>query len=163
MVKILVDAAVTTAMVSGIIAVAGTLGWLLTYLEFNDVVLGYITGAASNQIGVMLILAAVMLVLTMFVEPTSVLIVFVPVAVYIGQVYQIDPFQLGLVMVMANQIGSTTPPMAALLFVTTSIAKTHFMDTVRYVWPFILTEVAVLLLVIFFEPVAAFIPNWALG
>ncbi|WP_119307147.1 TRAP transporter large permease [Cohaesibacter haloalkalitolerans] len=163
MVKILVDAAVTTAMVSGIIAVAGTLGWLLTYLEFNDVVLGYVTGAASSPIGVMLILAAVMLVLTMFVEPTSVLIVFVPVAVYIGQVYQIDPFQLGLVMVMANQIGSTTPPMAALLFVTTSIAKTHFMDTVRYVWPFILTEVAVLLLVIFFEPVAAFIPNWALG
>jgi TRAP-type C4-dicarboxylate transport system permease large subunit len=49
-----------------------------------------------------------------------VLLVFVPVAVQIGGAFAVDPFQLGLIMVMANQIGATTPPMAPLLFVTTS-------------------------------------------
>jgi tripartite ATP-independent transporter DctM subunit len=160
---ILIDAAITTAMVSGIIAVAGALGWLLAYLEFNQTALGLITAASDDKTIVMLTLAAVMLLLTMFVESLSVLLVFVPVAVQIGRHYGVDPFQMGLVMVMANQIGATTPPMAALLFVTTSIAHTTFDQTVRHVWPFIAAEVLVLVLVILFEPLASYIPNWVLG
>ena len=160
---ILVDAAITTAMVSGIIAVAGALGWLLAYLEFNDTALGLITSVSQNKTIVLLILSFTMLALTMFVESLSVLLVFVPVAVQIGRAFDVDPFQLGLIMVMANQIGATTPPMAPLLFVTTSIAGTSFDQTMRHVWPFIAAELAVLLLVIFFEPLAAAIPNWVLG
>ena len=149
-------------MVSGIIAVAGALGWLLAYLEFNETALGLITTVAHGKTTVLLILTLVMLVLTMFVESLSVLLVFVPVAVQIGRAFHVDPFQLGLIMVMANQIGATTPPMAPLLFVTTSIAGTSFDRTVRHVWPFIAAEILVLLLVIFFEPLASAIPNWVL-
>jgi tripartite ATP-independent transporter DctM subunit len=163
---ILIDAAITTAMVSGIIAVAGALGWLLAYLEFNETALRLITAFSHNKTVVRLILTLVMLVmlvLTMFVESLSVLLVFVPVAVQIGRAFHVDPFQLGLIMVIANQSGATTPPMAPLLFVTTSIAGTSFDRTVRHVWPFIAAEVLVLLLVIFFEPLASAIPNWVLS
>jgi tripartite ATP-independent transporter DctM subunit len=160
---ILIDSAITTAMVSGIIAVAGALGWLLAYLEFNETALGLITGVSQNKTVVLLILTFAMLALTMFIESLSVLLVFVPVAVQIGRAFDVDPFQLGIIMVMANQIGATTPPMAPLLFVTTSIAGTSFDQTVRHVWPFIAAEVLVLLLVIFFEPLASAIPNWVLG
>ncbi len=160
---VLIDSAITTAMVSGIIAVAGALGWLLAYLEFNETALGLITGVSQNKTVVLLILTFAMLALTMFVESLSVLLVFVPVAVQIGRVFDVDPFQLGIIMVMANQIGATTPPMAPLLFVTTSIAGTSFDQTVRHVWPFIAAEVLVLLLVIFFEPLASAIPHWVLG
>ncbi len=159
---ILIDAAITTAMVSGIIAVAGALGWLLAYLEFNETALRLITAFSHDKTVVLLILTFVMLGLTMFVESLSVLLVFVPVAVQIGRAFNVDPFQLGLIMVMANQIGATTPPMAPLLFVTTSIAGTSFDQTMRHVWPFIAAEVLVLLLVIFFEPLASAIPNWVL-
>ena len=45
---ILIGTGVTTAMVVGIIAVAGTLGWLLAYLDFNDTVLGLIKGISGR-------------------------------------------------------------------------------------------------------------------
>jgi C4-dicarboxylate transporter DctM subunit len=93
----------------------------------------------------------------------AILIIFVPVAAFIGTTFQVDPFQLGLIMVMANQIGSTTPPVAVLLFVTTSIAETTFDQTVRYVFPFILAELLVLALVVLYEPVASAIPHWVFG
>ncbi len=160
---ILVDAAMVTAMVSGVIAVAGTLGWLLAYLEVNETALNLITSVSDSRTIVLLILTLTMLTLTMFVESLSVLLVFVPVAVEIGRAFDVDPFQLGIIMVMANQIGATTPPMAPLLFVTTSIAQTSFDQTVRHVWPFIAAEVLVLLLVIFFSPLASAIPDWMLG
>ena len=84
---ILIDAAITTAMVSGIIAVAGALGWLLAYLEFNETALRLITAFSHDKTVVLLILTFVMLGLTMFVELLSVLLVFVPVAVQIGRAF----------------------------------------------------------------------------
>jgi tripartite ATP-independent transporter DctM subunit len=161
--RIFLDAAITTSMVSGIIAMAGGFGWLLQYLEFDHLAISLLTSVTTSKTGILLLLAASMLLLTMFVESMAILIIFVPVAAFIGSTFQVDPFQLGLIMVLANQIGSTTPPVAVLLFVTTSIAETTFDQTVRYVFPFILAEMLVLALVVFYEPVASAIPHWVFG
>ncbi len=159
---IFLDAAITTSMVSGIIAMAGGFGWLLQYLEFNELAIGLMSSVAHTKTGILIALATTMIVLTMFVESMAVLIIFVPVAVYIGQTYHVDPFQLGLIMILANQTGSTTPPVAVLLFVTTSIAKTTYDQTVRYVFPFVFAELLVLALVVLFEPIASTLPSLVL-
>ncbi len=161
--NIFIRAGVTTAMVSGIIGVAGALGWLLSYLNFNDIVLAGITGITGSKLGVMLLLMSVMLVLTMFVDSMAILIIMIPVAVVIGRNFGIDEFQLGLMMVMATQIGSTTPPVAVLLFVATSIAGCKYSETIRYCWAFICAEVAVLLVVVFWPDLAAWLPHHFLG
>lgn len=161
--KILLDAAVTTCMVSGIIGIAGGFGWLLAYLDFNQIVLETILSLTIEPTLVFLLLVAAMLILTMFVDSMAVLIISVPIAVYIGNTFGIDPFHLGVALVMATQIGATTPPVAVLLFVASSIAKCRYGETVRYVWPFIAAEIAVLAAVIFLPWLASGIPNWALG
>jgi tripartite ATP-independent transporter DctM subunit len=161
--NIFIRAGVTTAMVSGIIGVAGGLGWLLSYLNFNDVVLSGITGLTDSKTGVMLLLMAVMIVLTMFVDSMAILIIMIPVAVVVGRNFGIDEFQLGLLMVMATQIGSTTPPVAVLLFVATSIAGCRYGETIRYCWAFIGAELLVLLAVVFWVDIAAWIPHYFLG
>jgi tripartite ATP-independent transporter DctM subunit len=161
--KLFVRAAITTAMVSGIIGVAGAFGWLLSYLNFNDIVLSAITHVTGERLGVMLLLMAVMLVLTMFVDSMAILIILIPVAVVIGRNFGIDEFQLGLMMVMATQIGSTTPPVAVLLFVATSIAGCKYNETIRYCWAFIAAEVVVLVAVALWPNLAAYIPHYFLG
>ncbi len=163
MVDIFVDAAITTSMVSGIIAVSGAMGWLLAYLHFNDMALALVTSVSQHPVVVLFVLAAVMIVLGTFVDSLAVLLVFAPVAIHISQVYGIDPFQMGLVMVMCNQIGAVSPPTAPLLFVTTSIAKTTFAETNRPVWWFMLAETLVMVLVIVFPGLASSIPNYFLG
>lgn len=163
MVDILVDAAITTSLVSGIIAVSGAMGWLLAYLQFNDIALSLVTSVANSPTAVLLVLAVVMIVLGTFVDSLAILLVFAPVAIQISQVYGIDPFQMGLVMVMCNQIGAVSPPTAPLLFVTTSIAKASFDETNRHVWPFMAAEVLVMLLVIFIPGLASWIPTYFLG
>jgi TRAP-type C4-dicarboxylate transport system permease large subunit len=52
---------------------------------------------------------------------------------------------------------------AVLLFVASSIARCPYRETVRYAWPFIAAEILVLMLVVFFTPIASAIPTWALA
>ena len=160
---ILLEAAVMTTMVSGVIAVAGASGWLMGYLEFNDGAVKFVTSFSQNPTIVLLMVALVMIVLGTFVDSLAVLLVFAPVAIQLSKVYGIDPFQMGLVMVMCNQIGAVSPPTAPLLFVTTSIAQTSYAEVNRHVWWFMLAEVLVLLLVIFIPGLASWIPHYFLG
>ncbi len=160
---ILIEAAVMTTMVSGVIAVAGASGWLLAYLEFNVSAVKFVTSFSQNPTLVLLIVAAVMIVLGTFVDSLAVLLIFAPVAIQISKAYGIDPFQMGMVMVMCNQIGAVSPPTAPLLFVTTSIAKCSFAEVNRHVWWFMLAETLVLLLVIFIPGLASWIPHYFLG
>ena len=160
---IFLEAALMTTMVSGIIAVAGASGWLLGYLQFNEGALKFVTSISQNPTMVLLIVAAVMIVLGTFVDSLAVLLVFAPAAIQISKVYGIDPIQMGLVMVMCNQIGAVSPPTAPLLFITTSIAKCSFSEVNRHVWWFMLAETLVLLMVIFVPGMATWIPRHFLG
>jgi tripartite ATP-independent transporter DctM subunit len=159
---ILLEAAVMTTMVSGVIAVAGASGWLLGYLEFNNGAVRFVTSFSQNPTIVLLMVAVVMIVLGTFVDSLAVLLVFAPVAIQLSKVYGIDPFQMGLVMVMCNQIGAVSPPTAPLLFVTTSIAQCSYAEVNRHVWWFMLAETVVLLLVIFIPGLASWIPHYFL-
>jgi tripartite ATP-independent transporter DctM subunit len=161
--EIFVEAAITTTMVSAVIAVSGAMGWLLAYMQFNDMAVVWVTAASQSPLMVLLVFAVVMVALGTFVDSLAILLVFAPVAVELSKRYGIDPIQMGLVMVMCNQIGAVSPPTAPLLFVTTNIAKTTFDDTNRHVWPFFGAECLVLLLVILIPGLSNWIPRYFLG
>ncbi len=157
--KILINSAITTTMVVGIIGAAGALGWLLTYLDFNDIVLNTILQISDTPVIVLMILIITMMILTMFIESLAVLVIMIPVIGYIAKTFGFNPYHIGLLMVFATQIGATTPPVAVLLFVATSIAKTPYDETVKYCLPFILTLIAILLLCLFVPALSTAIPN----
>ena len=161
--EIFVEAAITTTMVSAVIAVSGAMGWLLSYLQFHEAAVGWVTTASSSPLVVLLIFAVVMVVLGTFVDSLAILLVFAPVAVELSKRYGIDPIQMGLVMVLCNQIGAVSPPTAPLLFVTTNIAKTTLDETNKHVWSFFSAECAVLLLVILIPGLSSWIPRYFLG
>jgi len=161
--RILVDAAITTTMVVGIISVAGAFGWLLSYLDFNDKVMRVLLSISSNRMVILLTLLATMLFLTMFVESLAILIIFIPVCVHITKIFGFDQYYMGLIMTMATQIGACTPPVAVLLFVATSIAGCTYDETIKYCYPFVATLIIVMLLVVFFPWLATWVPHHFLG
>src|SRR2546427_10097169 len=103
-----------------------------------------------------------MVVLGTFVDSLAILLVFAPVAGELSKRYGIAPLQMGLVMVMCNQIGAVSPPTAPMLSVTPNIAKTTFDDTSRHVLPFFPAESPVLLLVIPTPGLSNWIPRYFL-
>jgi tripartite ATP-independent transporter DctM subunit len=161
--RVFLDAAATTAMVVGIIAMAGSVGWLLSYLEFHLTVLQALRAATADPTTVLLLLLAVMFLLSMFIESLAVLILLVPVAVYVGTSYGIDPLHLGILLVIGTQLGALTPPVALSLFITTSIAKCEYGETVRHCPPFIAAIVLVMLAIVWLPCLATWLPGMTMG
>ncbi|MVW71656.1 TRAP transporter large permease [Bordetella sp. 15P40C-2] len=160
---VIVDAAVTTAMVAGVLGMAGVLGWLLNYLDFNDTVLTTLRGVTDSSLLMLALLVVIMLVLTMILDGLAVVVVMVPTIVYVGTAFHIDPLQLGILMVMITQIGGLTPPVAILLFITSGIAKIPFGEAVRSVWPFLGVVVFVLVAIMLVPEIATWLPHQVLG
>ena len=163
LVAIFVEAAITTTMVSAVIAISGAMGWLLAYMQFNDMAVSWVTAASQNPHVVLLVFSVVMIILGTFVDSLAILLVFAPVAVELCKRYGIDPIQMGLIMVVCNQIGAVSPPTAPLLFVTTNIAKCTLDETNRHIWPFFAAECGVLLMMIFIPGLSTWIPRYFLG
>ena len=161
--SIMLQAAITTTIVVGIIAVAGAFGWLLSYLDFNEVVMNFLLNLSVDPMIVLLTLVVVILFLGMLVESLAILVILMPVIVSISKTFGFDPMYLGMVIVIATQVGATTPPVAVGLFVATSIAKTTYDQTMKYCWPFVFALFFVMLLVIFIPWLSTVIPNYFLG
>ncbi len=157
---ILLDAGIVSAAILGILAVAGAFGWLLAYNNFSETVIAHITNVSSNGYVALALLLGVMLFLTMFVESLAVLVVLVPVAMAIQSTFGFDPLQIGVLMVVATQIGAVSPPVAVLLFVSTGIAGTSFEDTVRHVWPFLGLLMLVLVILFIFPFFSTLLPHY---
>jgi tripartite ATP-independent transporter DctM subunit len=161
--QIFVESAITTTMVSAVIAISGSMGWLLAYMQFNDMAVAWVTAASQNPYVVLLVFSVVMIILGTFVDSLAILLVFAPVAVELCKRYGIDPIQMGLIMVVCNQIGAVSPPTAPLLFVTTNIARCTLDETNRHIWPFFFAECVVLLLMVFIPGISTWIPRYFLG
>ena len=161
--QIFVESAITTTMVSAVIAISGSMGWLLSYMQFNDMAVTWVTAASQNPHVVLLVFSVAMIVLGTFVDSLAILLVFAPVAVELCKRYGIDPIQMGLIMVVCNQIGAVSPPTAPLLFVTTNIARCTLDETNRHIWPFFAAECLVLLLMVFIPGISTWIPRYFLG
>lgn len=71
----------------------------------------------------LLIVNILLLLMGQFMEPSSVVMITVPLLLPIGMALGIDPIHLGVIMVVNMEIGMITPPVGLNLFVANNGAK----------------------------------------
>jgi tripartite ATP-independent transporter DctM subunit len=143
----IVEAGVATGVVLLVIMASSAIGWMLTFDQLPQGIVGWVSEHVSTGWIVILLMNLMMLFVGMFIDlPAAVLLltpVFLPLAHSIGM----DPVQLGIMMVVNLAIGLYTPPVGTTLFITSSLAKVKVGQTVRAMGPFYLVAFGVLLLV----------------
>ena len=81
--------------------------------------------------------------------------IFAPLAMSVG----IDPFHFGIVMVLNITIALITPPMGACVFIASAVGKVELGLLFKKIWPFVITAVITLILIILFPPITTLIPS----
>lgn len=155
-----VRAAVITSSVFLIIAFASIFAWLLTYLQIPQEIARALGGITDSQIGILLILAAFVLVCGFFIDTLPALLILTPVLAPIASAAGIDPLQFGMMLILNLTIGMITPPVGPVLFVISAVGRLRLEALSRAVLPLLLAELLVLLLVILVPGVSTFVPNY---
>jgi C4-dicarboxylate transporter DctM subunit len=83
----------------------------------------------------------------MFIDPNSILLVLIPTFYPVAVALGIDPVHFGLIVCLNICIGMITPPFGLDLFVASSTLKRPVEQVIAGIWPFIVTNVLVLLLI----------------
>jgi C4-dicarboxylate transporter DctM subunit len=105
----------------------------------------------------------ILLVLGMFLEVFSVLLLTVPVLVPLLQPLGIDPIHFGVVIVINMEIALLTPPVGLNLFVISNISNTPLKDVVRGTTPFIILMLGLLALITYVPSISLWLPKLMMG
>ena len=81
--------------------------------------------------------------------------ILLPIATSIG----IDPIQFGIMVVLNCGIGLLTPPVGAVLFIGSAIAKLSMERVVKATLPFYLCMIITLLLITFISQLSLWLPT----
>ena len=157
--KLLVDAAVTSAAAMFLIAMATSFAWLLAWAGFGAAVLDVLGGVSTNPTIALLLILVFILVLGLFIEGIPILIIFTPVLLPVILGLGIDPVFFGVVLVMSVVIGSVTPPVGILTYISCSIAGLTISQAFKGLVPFCAVLIAILLICAAFPPLVMTVPN----
>jgi len=86
--------------------------------------------------------------------------VILPLVSPLGAAYGIDPVHLGIIFIMNLEVGFLTPPVGLNLFLASYRFKKPFTEVCRYVLPFLLVQLAVLLLVTYIPILSTYLPRF---
>ncbi|MBQ1539235.1 MAG: TRAP transporter large permease subunit, partial [Desulfovibrio sp.] len=87
-------------------------------------------------------------------------LIFAPVFYPLIQQANIDPYYFGLLFILNLGIGVITPPVGTVLYVVSGIGEIRFSHLVKKLMPFLLLEIAVLFLLLFFPQLSIVPMNW---
>jgi C4-dicarboxylate transporter DctM subunit len=100
-----------------------------------------------------------MLVLAIFLDEVTILLVIVPLLVPIAQQLGIDLVHFGIVIVLNMMVGLTLPPHGLLLFVMSGLTGTPLSEIFHEIPPFIVAMLVVVMAVTFLPQLALWLPT----
>ena len=126
-VKGLLDAAFETIRASAgillIVAVAALFGWILSVEQVPQILTGWMLAISTNPYVLLVIVNVLLLVVGMFLDSTTAILVIAPIIAKPLVMAGVDPVHLGMVVVFNLMIGLLTPPMGLALFLVGDIAQ----------------------------------------
>lgn len=156
--KILLDVATNTATITGLIAAASVLSWVLAFQGVPDLVVAYMQGLTDSPFVFLLLVIFMMLILGMFLESISVLIVTVPLLMPVVTTLGIDPIHFGVVCTLATVIGLVTPPVGPGLYIAMVQADIRMGALFKATIPFLAAVMLVLVLIAAVPALSTWLP-----
>ena len=136
--KFALSTALSTASILIILGGAALFSWIIARAGLPVALADWLSQVTSNGVIVLGLIVIVLLVIGMFIETISALILAVPVLTPIAANFGFDPIHFSVVTIIAVLIGSLTPPVAVLLLLTCKIGGVDYARTMRPLVPFLL-------------------------
>jgi tripartite ATP-independent transporter DctM subunit len=149
------------AMVFFILMNSTVFSQLLAFSGATSGMLQWVTGFEVDRLLILLAMFVVLLVLGMFMDAVSMMLISVPVFFPLAQALGFDLIWFGLFVLIAIEMAGTTPPFGLLLYVMLGVAPpgTTLIDVSKAAFPFLICDTVLLLLLVAFPGLALWLPG----
>ena len=160
---ICLESAITTAMIFFIIANAVVFAYLLTSENIPQTIADSILAANIGKIGFLIIVNVLLFIMGQFMEPSSVVMIMVPLLLPIATALGVDPVHFGILLIVNMEIGMITPPVGLNLFVASGLTGMNLKDVIVSCLPWTLTLFIGLVLVTYIPEISLWLPRLMYG
>lgn len=159
----LVSAAKSSSVIMFLAAAAMVSSWLMTVGNIPSIVTGILAPFIAHPTLLMLVIAGIVLLVGTSMDVTPTIMILTPVLLPAVRAAGIDVVYFGVVFILNTVMGLLTPPVGTVLNVACSAGKINMERIIKAVWPFLLAEVIILLLLILFPPLVTVPAAFFLG
>lgn len=159
---ILLSATKTTSIVMMLVGVATIMSWVMSYSQIPQLIAETMLGITESPTLILLLILVLLVAVGTFLDPTPAILIFTPIFLPIVTEFGVDPIHFGLIVVFALSLGTITPPVGNVLFVSAKVAGLRIEPVIAALVPFFIALLIGLLLVAFIPALSLWLPE-ALG
>ena len=161
--SVLAEAMQNSAAIMIIIATALVFGHWITESGLAPWLIATLKGWNLEAWHFLLIVNGILLIMGMFLEVFSVLLIAMPVIVPLLKPLGIDPVHFGIVVTINMELALLTPPVGMNLFVLSTITRAPLAEVIRGTTPFIILMLFLLILITYVPAISLWLPRLVLG
>jgi tripartite ATP-independent transporter DctM subunit len=146
--------------VLAILALSQSLSYYIVDTNIPTELADWMQGTIKSRNLFLLLLNLALLVVGCLMDIFSAILIVLPLIVPLGAAYGIDPVHLGIIFIINLELGFMTPPVGLNLFLASYRFKKPFVDICRYVFPFLLIQFVVVMLVTYVPFLSTFLTRF---
>jgi tripartite ATP-independent transporter DctM subunit len=151
--RIILAAGKTSAIVMFLVAAALVSAWLITVANIPNQVVALMQPFIEHKTLLMVMLMLLVVVVGTALDFAPTVLILTPVLMPLVRQAGIDPVYFGVLFIINNAIGLLTPPVGTVLNVVCGVGRVPMHDVIKGVWPFLLSQLVVLSLLIAFPAI----------
>jgi tripartite ATP-independent transporter DctM subunit len=150
-----------TVMSFLIIFGSATFAQVLAFTGASSGLIKFFLAFDLSPMGLMLVMIGIIFFLGCFMDQLSMMMLTAPIFFPLAKALGFDLTWFGLIMLLALEIGYTTPPFGLLLFVMKGVAPpgTTMADVYKAAAPFIACSLLLIVMILLFPPLATWLPQ----
>lgn len=149
----------TVTIVMILIGFAASFGYIMTLMQIPLKITALFTALSSEPWVILLCVNIMLLALGTLMDMAPLILILTPILLPVMKTIGVDPVHFGMIMMVNLGIGLITPPVGAVLFVGSAVAKLKIEQVVKAMKPFFVILLFVLMLVTYVPQISLWLPR----
>jgi C4-dicarboxylate transporter DctM subunit len=158
MIRMLVDASVTSSVIMFIVVFAGIFTWAASVVGVIDKAANFVISISPNAVVMIILINLLLLGLGMILDAISISYLIMPILIPVLAAFKIDPLWYGVIFISALAIGQATPPVGVNLFTAANLVKGDLDAIAKQAILFVIMDVLVLIILSLFPILSLYLP-----
>jgi C4-dicarboxylate transporter DctM subunit len=158
MVRILVDASVTSSVIMFLVVFAGIFTWTAEVIGVIDLAANFIIKISPNAVVMIILVNLLLLGLGMILDAISISYLIMPILMPVLASFGIDPLWYGVIFISALAIGQATPPVGVNLFTAANLIHGDLDSIAKQAIPFVIMDAIVLIILSLVPALSMYLP-----